>query len=103
VFWHTALLEDISIILMAQVNEATPAAAFSFTSWWYATVKFFHWLDFIVTIYSHATNQLKWSENQKLIFSKVVWQQYTGEVDMSIIVVLRITSVYCVSNNVEIS
>jgi len=33
VCWHTALLEDVSITVMAQVDEASLAPAFSSTSW----------------------------------------------------------------------
>jgi len=78
VSWHTALLEDVSVTVMAQVDEASLAAAFSSTSWQYATVKIFHWSDFIVTFRSHlysfveGTIQPTWSKKQKLIFPKVV-------------------------------
>jgi len=43
-----------------------------------ATVKMFHWLDFIVTFQSHlnsfvgGTNQPKWSKTKEIIFPKVV-------------------------------
>jgi len=33
VCWHTALLEDVSVTVMAQVDEASLAPAFSSTSW----------------------------------------------------------------------
>jgi len=38
----------------------------------------------------------KCPKKQELIFPKVAQQQYAGEVDMTIIVVLQISSVYCV-------
>jgi len=68
------LLEDVSITVMAQVDEASLAPAFSSTSLWYATVKIFHWSGFIVTFQSHLngivdeTNRPKWSKNQKLVY-----------------------------------
>jgi len=81
----TALLEDVSVSVRVQVDEASLAPAFSSTSRQYAAVKIFCWSDFIVTFRSHlnsfvdGTDQPKWS--QKLTFSKVVQQQYTVEVD----------------------
>jgi len=45
------------------------------------------------------------SQNVKpgmIIFPKIVQQQYTGEVDMSIIIMLQISSVYCMPNIIEI-
>ena len=42
------------------------------------------------------------SQNQQINFPKVVQQQYIGEVDKSIIVVLQINSVECVPNITEI-
>jgi len=41
-------------------------------------------------------------KKQKLVFPKAAQQQYAGKVDMTIIVVLQITSVYCVLNIMEI-
>jgi len=41
--------------------------------------------------------------NSWINFPKVVQQQYTDEVDMSAIVVLQISSVYCVPNIIDIS
>jgi len=37
-----------------------------------------------------------------ITFPKVAQQQYAGEVDMSINIVLQISSVYCASNIIEI-
>jgi len=50
VCWHTALLEDVSSIEMAEVDEASLVTAFSSTSWQYATGNILH---FTVTIRSH--------------------------------------------------
>jgi len=47
--WHTALLEDISITVMAQVDQASLAPAFSSTPCQYVTVKIPYWSDFTVT------------------------------------------------------
>jgi len=46
-------MEDVSVTVMAQVDEASLAPAFSSTSCQHATVKIFHWSYFIVTFRSH--------------------------------------------------
>jgi len=71
--WHIALLEDVSVAVMAQVDEASLAPAFSSTSCQYATVEIFHWSDFIVTFRSHLNSyvdgayQPKYSKKNKEI------------------------------------
>jgi len=40
---------------------------------------------------------------QNLNFPKGVWQHYVGEVGKSVIIVLQIILVYCVTNFIELS
>jgi len=76
VCWHTALLEDVSVTVMAQVDKASfaPHSAQQFDS-----MQQKKYLSFqnIVTFRSHfnsfmETNKPKWSQTPKLIFSKVM-------------------------------
>jgi len=45
-----------SVTVMAQVDEASLAPAFSSTSWQYTTVIIFHWSDFVVTFRTHLNS-----------------------------------------------
>jgi len=70
VYWRTALLEDVSFTVRAQVDKASLAPAFSSTSS-YAALKIFYVSKSFKQLVDGA-NQPKWSKNQKLIFPKVV-------------------------------
>jgi len=65
VCWHIALLEDVNVTAMAQLDEACLAPAFSLTS--FNSKKIFHWSDFIVTFRSHLNSFFDGTDQPKMV------------------------------------